>query len=49
MNSFNRTIYKLKEKNIFDCEICSVCNSNVINSCRSDGKDFKLSAAIISL
>ena len=39
----------IKEENIIDSEICSVCNSDKINSYRADGEDFKLSAAIISL
>jgi hypothetical protein len=39
----------IKEENIIDSEICSVCNSDIINSYRADGEDFKLSAAIISL
>lgn len=37
------------EKNIIDSDICSVCNSDKINSCRVQGEDFKLSTAIISL
>ncbi len=39
----------LREENIIDCDICSVCNSNKISSYRSEGKDFKLATAIISL
>ncbi|MCR5186468.1 MAG: polyphenol oxidase family protein [Clostridia bacterium] len=39
----------IKEKNIIDSEICSVCNSDKINSYRADGENFKLSSAIISL
>lgn len=37
------------EENIEDCGICSVCNSELVNSYRKDGEDFGLSAAIISL
>lgn len=37
------------EENIYDCEICSVCNKENVNSYRADGKDFKLATAIISL
>ncbi len=39
----------LKEENIIDCEICSVCNSDKINSYRIDGENYKLATAIISL
>ena len=40
----------IKEKNIIDCELCSVCNSDVINSYRADGKEkYKLGTALISL
>lgn len=39
----------IKEENIFDCEICSVCNKDKIHSYRVEGKDFKLATAIISL
>ena len=39
----------IKEKNIYDCEICSVCNCDKIRSYRAEGKDFKLAASIISL
>ena len=39
----------IKEENIFDCEICSVCNSDKINSYRAEGKEFKLATSIISL
>ena len=37
------------EKNIIDSKICSVCNSEKINSYRVEGKDFKRGIAIISL
>lgn len=39
----------LKDENIVDCGICSVCCSDKINSFRTDGKYYKLSTAIISL
>lgn len=39
----------IKEENIIDCEICSVCNKEKIHSYRAEGKDFKLATAIISL
>lgn len=39
----------LKNENIIDCDICSVCNSDKINSYRVEGKEFKLATAIISL
>jgi len=39
----------IKEENIFDSRICSVCNKDKISSYRVEGKDFKLATAIISL
>lgn len=39
----------LKEENIIDSNICSVCHSNQINSYRKDKENYKLSTAIISL
>lgn len=39
----------IKEENIYDCNICSVCNKDLIHSYRGDGKVFKLASAIISL
>ena len=39
----------IKEENIEDCGICSVCNSKFVNSRRSDGGNFGLGTAIISL
>ena len=49
----NKILFKelgIKEENIFDCNLCSVCNSNIINSYRVDGKEnYKLGAALISL
>ena len=37
----------VKEKNIIDCNICSVCNSEYINSYRVQKEGFKLSTAVI--
>lgn len=37
------------EENIYDSNICSVCNSDLIHSLRVEGKDFKLATSIISL
>lgn len=39
----------LKEKNIIDCNLCSVCNKDRINSARSEGENFKRATAIITL
>lgn len=39
----------LKDENIIDCEICSVCNSEKISSNRVEGKKFTRATAIISL
>ena len=39
----------LKKENIFDCNICSVCNNHKISSYRADGKEYKLATAIISM
>ncbi len=39
----------LNDENIIDCDICSVCNSDKINSYRVEGKDFRLATSIISL
>ncbi len=39
----------LKEDNIVDSNICSVCNKSIIHSYRSEGKNFGLLTAIISL
>lgn len=48
----NRILFSrrgIKENNIYDCNICSVCNSDKIRSYRAEGNDFKLAASIISL
>lgn len=39
----------IKDENVIDCDICSVCNCDKINSYRVEGKDFKLATSIISL
>ena len=39
----------IKNENIIDSNLCSVCNSSKISSYRVEGKGFKLSTAIISL
>ena len=48
----NKILFKaqgIKENNIYDCDICSVCNSDKIRSYRAEGKDFKLATSIISM
>ena len=48
----NKILFKdlgVKEENIIDCEICSVCSKDKIHSYRVEGKDFKLATAIICL
>ena len=39
----------LKEENIIDSNICSVCNSSLINSYRIDKENYKVSTALITL
>lgn len=39
----------IEKRNIYDCGICSLCNSDVIHSYRDEGKEYRLSTAIISL
>lgn len=39
----------LKDENIIDCNICSMCNSEFINSYRIQKENFKLSTAIIMM
>lgn len=39
----------IDDKNIYDCGICSMCNNDIVNSCRGDGKHYGLGTAIISL
>jgi len=39
----------LKEENIIDCNICSMCNSDKIYSARVEGEKYKRATAIISL
>lgn len=48
----NKIILKqagLREENIIDCEICSVCNSDQIHSFRVEKEGYGLSTAIIEL
>ena len=48
----NRVIlknYGLKEENIIDSGLCSVCNCNIMHSYRAEGPDYGLSTAIIGL
>lgn len=37
------------EKNIYDSNICSVCNSDIIHSYRCEGEKYKLATAIITI
>jgi len=39
----------LKEENIIDCGICSVCNSDLIHSFRVEKQGYGLGTAIIEL
>lgn len=39
----------IKEENIYDCNICSVCNNDKVSSYRADGKNFRLATSIVSL
>ena len=39
----------LREENIIDSKICSVCNKELIHSYRIEGKDYELATAIIEL
>ena len=39
----------IKKENIIDCNICSMCNSDYINSYRAQKESFKLSTAIIMM
>ena len=39
----------LKEENIIDCGICSVCNSDLIHSFRVEKEGYGLGTAIIEL
>ena len=49
INKILLTDLGLKEENIYDCEICSVCSGDKIASYRVEGKGFKLATSIISL
>ncbi len=39
----------LKEENIIDSGICSVCNSNIIHSCRAEKEEYGLNTALIEI
>ena len=39
----------VRKENIYDSGICSMCHDDMIHSYRSEGKEFKLATAIISL
>lgn len=50
--SINREILNklgLKQENIIDSGICSVCNKDIVHSFRAEGKEYGLSTAIITL
>ena len=49
INKFLLKTLGVKEENIIDSNICSVCNSDKISSCRVEGKNFTRATAIISL
>lgn len=39
----------IRKENIYDSGICSMCHDDMIHSYRSEGKEFKLATAVISL
>lgn len=39
----------LKQENIFDCGICSVCNSDKVHSYRVEKSEYGLCTAVIML
>lgn len=48
----NKIILKnvgILETNIEDCNICSVCNKNIVHSFRAEGEQYGLATALISL
>ena len=48
----NKIILKqkgLKEENIIDCNLCNVCHSDIMHSCRVEGEGFKRCTAIIGI
>lgn len=49
INKFLLKDLGVKEENIIDSNICSVCNSDKISSSRVEGKDFTRATAVISL
>ena len=49
INNILLTDKGIKQENIIDSGLCSVCNSDKINSFRADGKDYQLSTLLITL
>ncbi len=49
INKIMLTEKGIKEENIYDSGLCSVCHSDKINSFRADGKNYQLSTLIISM
>lgn len=48
----NKILFKeigLKDENIIDCDICSVCSQDEVHSARAEGNGFKRGTAIITL
>ena len=48
----NKILFKdigIKEENILDSEICSMCNSDKIHSARAEGESFTRAIALIEL
>ena len=39
----------IPQENIYDCNICSMCNKDIIHSYRAEGEGYKLATAIITL
>ena len=39
----------IRNENIYDCRICSCCNSDLVHSYRVEGSSYKLATAVISL
>ena len=49
IGSPEKALQKLKEENIIDSEICSVCNKDIIHSYRAHGKNAGRATQIIML
>ena len=48
----NKTLFKefgLKEENIVDCDICTVCNEDTFHSRRAEGENYQLDACLMML